>query len=56
MQEVQGRNIRVSLANERPASGFRGGDRGSGGGYSGGGGGGYRGSGGGYGGSAGQDF
>ncbi|XP_078167253.1 glycine-rich RNA-binding protein 4, mitochondrial-like [Carex rostrata] len=54
-QEVQGRNIRVSLANERPASGFRGGDRGSGGGYSGGGGG-YRGSGGGYGGSGGQDF
>ncbi|KAF3337215.1 glycine-rich RNA-binding protein 4 [Carex littledalei] len=62
-QEVEGRNIRVSLANERPASGFRGGDRGSGGGYGGGGGGGYRGSGGGYGGSgggyggsAGQDF
>ncbi|KAF3337401.1 glycine-rich RNA-binding protein 4 [Carex littledalei] len=52
-QELQGRNIRVSFANERPAGGFRGGDRGSGGGYGGGGGGGYRGFGGGYGGSGG---
>ena len=45
-QELDGRNIRVNFATERPAVGNRGG---SFGGYSGGGGGGYSGGGGGYG-------
>lgn len=46
LQELDGRNIRVNFATERPAGGNRGG---SFGGYSGGGGGGYSGGGGGYG-------
>ncbi|KAJ3037484.1 hypothetical protein HDV00_001659 [Rhizophlyctis rosea] len=50
--EVDGRTIRVNMANERPAGGGGGGYRGRGGGY-GGGGGGYGGGGGGYGGSGG---
>eukprot|EP00262_Sarcandra_glabra_P009693 TRINITY_DN2421_c0_g1_i1.p1 TRINITY_DN2421_c0_g1~~TRINITY_DN2421_c0_g1_i1.p1 ORF type:complete len:158 (-),score=42.82 TRINITY_DN2421_c0_g1_i1:225-698(-) len=48
-QELNGRNIRVSYANDRPSGGFRGG-------YGGGGGGGYGGGGGGYGGGGGDDF
>jgi len=48
-QELDGRRIRVNLANARPSGGGGGGGYG-GGGYSGGGGGGYRGGGGGNGG------
>ena len=43
-QELDGRRIKINMANARPAGGGGGG----GGGYSGGGGGGYRGGGGGY--------
>jgi len=61
-QELDGRRLRVNLANDRPSGGggrggggggYGGGGRGGGGGYSGGGGGGYGGGGGGYGGGGG---
>ena len=47
-QDLDGRRIRVNLANARPSGGGGGGYGGGGGGYGGGGGGGYGGGGGGY--------